>query len=386
MVTQNPPVDDLICAALRGEKPAWPLPQDAETVAWFLGRATHHGVQVLLHAQAPGLPWPDAVLDFLHRHAMAWAVWEPQHRQMLEQALDALASHDIRPVIFKGSSLAYSVYAQPYLRPRADTDLLIAADDRHRAAQALEALGFARSGSVDCEYISYEAGFTRREAGLTQMIDLHWRIHYSQLQARRFPYAMLRSDARPLPRLSSRAIGASPVHAVLLNCVHRANDMRDPQWSEGQARFGSDRLIWIHDIHLLLEQMTPGELEELARLALATGVRSLVRDPVGLAVRLFHTRVPDSLATALNSGDGSDSVARYQMQSALRQRWSDFSAVRGARAKAGYLREHLAPPPDYMRDRYPGSGTTPVALLRTRRLLDGLRRWLRLPSQRVRSP
>ena len=319
--------------------------------------------------------WPAAVLDALRQQAMAWAIWEQRHRQILEEALEALEACNVHPLVFKGSALAYSVYPEPYLRPRADTDLLIAADDRHHAALALESLGFARSGTVDCEYISYESGFTRREVGLTQMIDLHWRIHYSQLQAHRFPYETLRNQARPLPRLSRHAMGASPVHAVLLNCVHRSNDMRLPQWSEGHALFGTDRLIWIYDIHLLLEQMTPGELEDLARAALATGVRILVREPIRLAVHHFGTRIPESLEMALDAPGESDAVTRYQGQSAFRQRWADFSAVKGAGAKADFLLEHLTPPPAYMRDRYPGSEKTPVMLLRARRLLEGLRRW-----------
>ena len=369
------PVDELICAALRGEKPSWPLPEDSKTVALFLDRCTHHGVQVLLHARAAGLRWPPAALAALRQQAMAWALWEEHHRHMLEAALEALASRNVRPVVFKGSALAYSVYPEPYLRPRADTDLLIAAKDRWQAAAALESLGFARSGTVDCEYISYESGFTRREAGLTQMIDLHWRIHYSQMQAHRFPYQTLRDQARPLPRLSRNAMGASPVHAVLLNCVHRANDMRVPQWSGGQASFGADRLIWIYDVHLLVEQMTPRELEDLARTALAAGVRTLVKDPIALAVRHFNTRLPDSLLRSLDAPGESDSVARYQSQSALRQRWADFSAVDGVGAKAAYLLEHIVPPPAYMRDRYPGCDQTPMARLRARRLLEGLRRW-----------
>ena len=372
------PVDELICAALRGDGPTWHLADDPATVALFVDRCTQHGVQVLLHARAAQLRWPPAVLASLRQAAMAWALWEERHRHIVGQAVEALAAQGVRPVLFKGTALAYTVYSDAYMRPRADTDLLVASSERHRAAQVLESLGFVQCGTLDCEYVGYEASFVRQEAGLTHMLDLHWRIHYSQVQATRFPYEDLRRDAIPLTRLSPLALGASPVHALLLTCIHRANDLRVPQWSQDQARFGSDRLLWIHDIHLLLRSMSADELRALAHAATTTGTRSVCSEPIQLAIRQFGSPVPESLMAALADAKQPDTVAEYQRQSATRQRWGDLRAVRGAKAKAAFLIEHLAPPPAYMRERYPGARMAPVQLLRVRRLLDGLRKWGRL--------
>src|SRR3990167_6274060 len=46
-----PAVDDLICAALRGENPSWPRDAGAAQGDTLLERAEFHGVGVLLHSQ-----------------------------------------------------------------------------------------------------------------------------------------------------------------------------------------------------------------------------------------------------------------------------------------------------------------------------------------------
>jgi hypothetical protein len=331
-----------------------------------------------LHDSASHLPWPAPVTDFIRRETMGWSMWELQHRQALVGALEALAAQDIEPLLFKGTALAYGAYAEPYTRLRADSDLLVEPHQRKRAARALESVGFDRKGSVSGEYVSYEASFTRQVSGFVHQLDLHWRIHYSQFQSTRLSYAFLREQARPLPRLSLHALAPSPAHAVLLNCVHRANDLNVPQWQSDQPVFAAQRLVSRYDLHLLLEGMTPGELDDLISTAHRLGVASICREPILAAVANFGTRAPESFVEAWRVDSAPDSFAEYHAASAPAQRWSDFVSIRGVWAKAAFLGEHIAPPADYMQERFPDLQGRRW-WLRGRRLLHGLRRWRQSP-------
>jgi hypothetical protein len=362
---------------MRGESPEWPFARDAVELARFEEFCTREGVSAQLHASASRLKWPERIADFIRRQTIARSMWEQQHATVLAGALEVLANEHLQPLVFKGTALAYSVYAEPYVRARADSDLLLEPGQRKKAAKALQAAGFVRQGSIDGEYVSYEVSFTREQNRFLHYLDLHWRIHYSQFQSIRFPYAYLRRRAGPLPRLSPIALAPAPVDSILLNCVHRANDMNTPQWASDQPVFGTERLISLYDIHLLLESMGPHELDELTSTAQLLGVMSICRRWILAAVSNFATRVPTAFIDVWKADAGTDAFCRYHAANTVAQRWADFASVPGVRCKVAYLAEHISPPADYMRERFPLSQDSSWSL-RARRLAHGLKRWRKL--------
>ena len=376
-----PDIEGLLCALLRGEQFAWPFGQDESFAASFLEHAGHHGVLPLLHQvlhleSARNQGWPQAVLEACREQAIAQTMWELRHQHLLGQVLEALRAAGIKPVLIKGVVLAYTLYPSPALRPRADCDLIIAPQDRFKAAEIFAANGFVGE-TVGCEYLSYEASFARFEAGSTHMLDLHWRIHYSQLQSRLFTYETLLQRARALPMLCPAALGVDPVYALLIACLHRANDLRQPQWVDDHASYGSERLIWLYDFHLLIGSMTPQQLSEFTDLAEEKGLREICWEGIERARTCFNTQLPEPMIAALSKPGPAELIIRYQGSGMLRQRWMDWMALKGANNRIAYLFEHIFPPADYMHAHFPDVRPSWIPLLYVRRLIGGISRRIR---------
>ena len=368
----------LLCAALRGENPAWPVAGDADFSASFLERSAYHGVQALLHhllkpEQAVTLGWPQEVLAECHRQAIAGTMWELRHQALLKQVLELLAGMDIQPVLFKGTALAYSLYPGPALRSRGDTDLIVPLVDRVRVAEALEGLGCMRDAGVSGDFISYQASFTLTEvSGSNHSLDLHWRINNSQLLARLFTYEALRSRAQALPELSPHAFAASSVDALLLACMHRCGHKQSPYYVEDVAHYSGDRLIWLYDIHLLAQKLTQDEWHEFMGLATRKGLRAVCLEGLSLAQTCFSTPIASEVIEGLARPGQPEPIAQYMEGSSVRRLWLDVCAIDGWRGKLGFLTEHLFPPASYMHQKYRDAGSTWLPWLYLRRATDWL--------------
>ncbi len=83
----------------------------------------------LVYERVRALPddaeWPFAVRETLARQARDNMAAELARRAQIVSVLDALSADGIRPLLFKGTALAYTLYQAPHLRPRLDTDLFI---------------------------------------------------------------------------------------------------------------------------------------------------------------------------------------------------------------------------------------------------------------------
>ena len=201
-----PSAVDLICATLRGEKPAWPWGLDIAATERFRSAVAVHGVGPLLHAQAAGIDWPLEALQIMREQAVQQAMWELRHQQLLSEVIACLAAAGVEPVLIKGTSLAYSLYPDAGLRTRADTETTIPPAARDQVHALLQSAGFVRNTGVSGEFVSYQANYTRRcPGGGTHALDLHWRINNSELLSHLFTYEELRSTTpRRCPCCASR--------------------------------------------------------------------------------------------------------------------------------------------------------------------------------------
>ncbi|HEX5635106.1 MAG TPA: nucleotidyltransferase family protein, partial [Gemmatimonadales bacterium] len=132
------------------------------------------------------------------RAAVAREIFVQQELQAMFTALDAAG---IPVLVTKGTALAYAFYAEPWLRPRADTDLLVRRADVGAAADVLEARGYSRSVAISTgEHVSHQAAFERRDPnGVRHVIDLHWRIANPQVVAGALAFDALRAGSRGIP-------------------------------------------------------------------------------------------------------------------------------------------------------------------------------------------
>jgi Uncharacterised nucleotidyltransferase len=359
--------DALLSAALRGPvacppKSAWPA---------LLESADRQGVLPLLADAAAAARWDNELIAAMRPSVVAEGALAIVRERELRRVLSALADHCVTPVLLKGAHLAFALYPSPDRRPRLDTDLLIKESDRETVRRCLESLGYVPGTTVtgDVAFAQYQV-WRIDESGARHTIDVHWRVANPKAFADRLTHDELLRDAVPVSRLGSNAFGPSPVHALLVACLHRT------------AHHGtSTRLVWLFDIHLLANQLSERAWVDLANLSRDRGLAAVVASGLEAASERIGTVIPTVITDRLRA-DAADTEAdvlaflsgpRPQMQVAV----SDWKRIRSWRARVRFAREHLFPAPRYMRDRYQITSQAALPFLYAHRIATGSVRWLR---------
>jgi len=338
----------------------------------LLAAVERHGVAALLAVRLADAP-PSPFLDRLRDSARGDAVWELGHRRDLRDALSSLAAAGVEPVLFKGTALAYSLYPNPVLRTRGDTDLIVPRHERERVTAVLQGCGFSPAEAT----ASYQTSFARRDAEGVQGLDVHWQINNSEVLSRLFTYQELRAEAVSLPALAPDALAVSPVHALLLACMHRGTHRHNPYYVSGEPHTGGDRLIWLYDLHLLAESFSEHDWRSFIARADAKGLRAICADGLATAQQCFATSVPEYALAALERDDVREPASDYLDASPARQLWMDYRALPGIGRKARYLRDLVFPPAEFMRSKFAGERGQWLPWLYARRAVAGAWRRLR---------
>lgn len=359
--------EELLAAALRGEGAPWPANADAAFEALLVESAREHGVTALLTTTRALHSWPNHLQQAFRNARRDEAVIEAIRRDALQQVTAAFRKAEIESLVIKGAQLAYTHYPQPWLRPRADTDLLIDAEDRERAGITLRALGYVPKHQISGALVAHQQQFERADRyGLTDTIDLHWKVTNPHLFADVLTFGELSAAARPIPQLGD-ALGLSTVHALLLACVHRVAHHQN-----------SDLLIWLYDIHLLSGAMDDREREEFLELARVKRVRSICIAGFDHAHRLLGTAIPPGWRGRLAVGDDDSEPSAAFLQQGVRRidmlLW-DLRIVGGWSQRARLLRETVFPSAAYVRARY--GPNTPLLYAYFDRVVTGARKWFR---------
>lgn len=339
-----------LARAIRGES-AWPAGLAAAEV---LEAGAFHGVLPLLfhhgHSTAAWQDWPETLRAGLQEAARLNAALELAQRGETAEVLDALAARGVEAIVLKGAALAHTLYPEPWLRTRSDTDLLVRAADRPAALAALERLGYRRSEAAGGELASSEASFSR--PGTALPVDLHWRINNSALLSSVLEFGSLRERAVPVPALGAHARAPGRVDALLLAALHRATHHQAPMRVDGHAHRG-DRLIWLYDLHLLAPRLAPAQVAELARRAARGRVAGLCLDALRAAQETFATPVPGALAQSLEQDAERPEPSMAFLRGGRRGLLlAEVRALRGWGERWRLLREHAFPPADYMLRKY----------------------------------
>ena len=341
---------------------------DASIVAASLD----HGVSPLLyrslreHGRFDRLPAD--VRTSLARAAREEAVIESIRQREIVFVLEALHAASVRPIVFKGTALAYTCYPDPSLRPRLDTDLLIRTEDVAATSAVLESIGFHRTVRPIGEHVTHQRTYLRTTCGVESAFDVHWKIADPQAFADLFPYAELRRAAVPLPALGPHAIAPSEVHALLIACAHRV-----------AHHYDDDTLIFLCDIDVLARRLGSTDWDRVVALAAQKRMRAVTARGLDLARRLLGTPIPDDVHPALDSARGSETTAAY-LDPGLRRvdiLWSDLHALGSWRARVKLLREHIVPTPDFIRRSYGATSTIVLPALYIHRVLRGIGKWFR---------
>ncbi len=335
-----------LAALLRGERVAWAaLEIDRDALLTF---CEHEDLSGLVHrkvAQGLASNWPASLVDRLAHRARLDAVLEMARGHEIRRVLDALAAAGVRAVLFKGTALAYSRYAHPALRPRADTDLLVPREHLEAARAALTALGYAVSETSGGDVLFRQVEFHRRDAhGVVHAFDVHWQISNQERFARMFADDELWQRAEAVEALGPHARAAGAADALLISCVHPVMHHRD-----------DDRLIWSYDTHVIASAMDAGQWSSFVELARAKAVAAVCLHGLAQARAQFGTSMPPSAGDGLAAAaGGSEPSAEYLMPG---RSWRDdvaanFRALPDWRARVRLLREMALPSPAYIRRAY----------------------------------
>jgi hypothetical protein len=250
------------------------------------------------------------------------------------------------PIVIKGAQLAHTVYSAPHLRPRADTDLLVAPGQRAAVAAALAAAGYApaalTSGTVILGQFLYQKILG---PGVVHFVDVHWRAAAPLVFADAFDAAGIAASGVPIPALGPHARGPSPHDALALACVHVVAH----HWPQASLR-------WWYDIRLLADALDESSRDRFTRLAVDGRYRGVAMGALDRARTFFPSPRVDATLDALRRRP-----AAREPSAALTRRnrlpMHDLLLdlrVAGWRRGATLVKEHLLPPPAYMRTAFAG--------------------------------
>lgn len=327
-----------------------------------------HGLGPILYAQLKrrGLidQVPATVAKALKQAYTSQLLIEDLRQLELRRIARALEKNALPSLIVKGAAFAYTLYPEPHLRMRGDTDFLISEPSRQAVARVLESLGYSRELQIPGELAMYQEPYSRQPApGFNMVLDVHWRLSNQEVFARIFAFDELCKEAVSIPALGLRTI--SDVDALVLAGVHRVAHHKR-----------SRALIWLYDMYLLSERMSEHELQVWAEKVTRLRVVEVCRDGLLETLEDFPGANLQKLLDLLpEKASGEEpSQAFLGKQSDLELLWSDFSSLSGWQ-RFRWLREQLLPPLDYMRSRYRTGNPLRLAYLYVWRVLHGL--WAR---------
>lgn len=353
----------VLAAVLRGERPAAGVVVSDHLV----DVAEAHGVEALLARAPAAVSAAPAVAFRLKAMLAGYEALSAVRDRELSRVLEHLAIGGVSPIVIKGAHLGHTIYLSPALRPREDTDLVIADEEQARTASLLEGTGYRRTVHVRGALILGQCHFQRADnnLGLVHALDVHWRLAAPLVFRRVLPAAALRLSRIPIPGLGAHAWGPSPPHALLIACVHLvAHHRADPI------------LLWLHDIARLADSLDDADAAAFLEVAGAARISAVCASALDHARRFFDGPALTSLAMrarALGSAREEPSARLLTAARPIDELWLDLRISEGWRERVTLLREHLWPDPEYMRATSVRTGWLPFAYVR--RALFGFRRW-----------
>jgi hypothetical protein len=335
---------------LRGDAGPGELQQPEPEAA--LRQLRSHGVGgLILAALRVRTAMPDWTAQ-LRAEQRAIAIWELRHQSVMAHAITNLAAAGCQPIVLKGTALAYWLYADPSLRPRGDTDILVHQESRQAAESALTRLGFVRRFGIEGKVVSHQATYSLESAdGSVHALDLHWRANNSPVLAPLFSHEELWRHSEPLAPLGKEARRTDASRSLLLACVHRAVHEANPYFVDGKVVSGLSRLVWLYDIRLLCEALTPQAWAELPATCQAKGLARIVSDALQDAAQRLGARIPEEIQRSLESSCEDEPAHRYVYGDKFTQRWMDWNAL-GWAERLILMKEVALPSAIYMRTRY----------------------------------
>jgi hypothetical protein len=318
--------------------------------------------------------WPPSLLEELRASRLGGVVAEMALQSQLRTILSGLGDAGISFLLLKGTPLAYSLYEQPYLRSRGDTDILIHADDRASAHAILLDNGFDAQCECSREFASYQRSYINRsQLGLPCNIDLHWRLSNSQIFAQALRFEELWENSIVIEGLGRGVRAPDAVYALIVALLHRATHINAPYFVDGQCYFEANRLIWLKDIDLLSKELSFDDWMRFTDVVAQKQVRAVCLDGLLATQGAFHSDLPEEVLQCLAVGGVAERSAVYLHRGLWRTRFlGDLPAMESWVGRVGLLREWMFPTAAHMYKKYSIDDRRLLPFLYVRRALVGL--------------
>jgi hypothetical protein len=348
-------------ALLRGDTVDWPSAATAEDAAQVVESIEQNGIGPLVYARLSD--WP--IQSRLREIAIHAAAGEISRLSDVRAVLAAFETNGIRVLIIKGTGLAYDIYPSPELRPRGDTDLLIAESDLENVRTIMLARGYSSPLTSGDTLAIRQQSFTRGG----HVYDVHWDVANSPVVRDALPFEELLSRAIAVPRIAPNALAPSHVDALLLACIHRVAHHHD-----------IERLIWLYDIHLLRETMSADEHARFWRLVAERRVVAICERSIELADEWFAPAPHDRARNWLSEDERTRDEPSAAFLDAGRTRGAVLAGDLKSLSWRGRMRrmcELALPPLGFMRQSFPSAPTAVLPALYVWRGARGVMRLLR---------
>ncbi len=363
-------VQELLTTIFQKRVNAWPSQADSEFEKSFLNISSAHGVQPLLHyylnQTSDWQTWPDHIRETITGETQFQGVQQLLRKLELENVLETLYQKGVEAILMKGMPLSYSIYPYPHLRPFLDIDLFIKQADVLIIKDIMLALGYEIPNAVTGDFISHQFTVIKKdEYKIRYAYDFHWMISNPALFSSMLSFDEAYENAIHVPELGKHARTLNLAHALLLACVHRVAHHHNDEY-----------LIWLYDIHLLVEKMKAEEVKAFILLAKNKRVASICSEGIRLAQERFNTMLANNILRELAIKDGLPEPSAAYLGS-IRQQPIDYfvlnwKALPNLTSKLKLLREYLFPDANYMFKKYSPSSYLLLPVFYAYRAFSGL--------------
>jgi hypothetical protein len=331
----------------------------------LIDEAAREGVDgLLVFAIGPGV---DRIVDAERRRL---ALREGVAYNEMKRVVGAFAEAGVRAAILKGSALAYTLYPEPWTRPRFDLDLLVGRADRDRSKAIMRALGYHEGRPMSSRWLMQQDAWKRTVGDDLLDVDVHFELTNRQFFAARLPVDELLSRAAPAPFAGDAAWQLHPIDALLYACVHRV------------AHHSQEaRLIWHTDIARQGAALDAASVSQFVERARAAGLSSIAAQELRIASALWNERsgaLAPEVVRALSDNGRTEASARFlgAGRGPAGDLWLDLQSLPRWRDRAGLVAELLFPSRDYML-RQPGVTPANLRWRYVRRYFEWPARWFR---------
>jgi hypothetical protein len=265
-------------------------PDVPETV-WqpWLQSVKAHGMAPLLYRWLQTMPAsqrpPESMMAQLQEWQILLIASTSYRERELIKVLDILAQIGARPIVLKGTALAYTYYEQPTMRPSGDIDLLVLPAEYLAAREALLNAGYQlwRGGQVEqMEWRSHEQFICPNGNGRQPyMIELHWALSAVTQTLRETKVETMITRAKIVPGPSGEIAIFNRVDALIHACFHLI-----------YTHPNHLRLLWLYDIYLLAQQLNDEDWREALRLSVLWQARIPLKRSLELCAEWFGADFP----------------------------------------------------------------------------------------------